>query len=209
MELGDSDSHDASPRPQLILASASPRRRQLLGQIGIRFRAIAVDIDEKRGVAEPAEAYVQRLAVSKAQTAAVRVGNALAILGADTAVVLDGRILGKPANRLEGVSMLAALSDREHKVMTALALISGAKVLRRLSVSRVRFRTMARSELEAYWDTGECVDKAGAYAIQGKGALFVSHLEGSYSGVMGLPLFELGELLTCIGVKLLAHSDVS
>lgn len=186
--------------PQLILASASPRRRELLDQIGVRYRVNSVDIDEARQQNEPALAYVQRLAQLKAGVGAVGEYDKLPALGADTAVVLDDSIMGKPANREEAIAMLAALSGREHQVMTAVAVALPGRARIRLSVSRVRFRSTTRDERNRYWESGECTDKAGAYAIQGMGGLFISHLEGSYSGVMGLPLFETGQLLTDFGI---------
>jgi septum formation protein len=186
--------------PQLVLASASPRRRELLEQIGVRYRVMAVDVDETHQQNESAVAYVQRLAQSKARAGALGANHSLPALGADTAVVLDDIILGKPANKEDALSMLAALSGREHQVMTAVSLVLPGRELKRLSVSRVRFRSTTRDERNGYWESGECTDKAGAYAIQGMGALFISHLEGSYSGVMGLPLYETGELVKAVGI---------
>ncbi len=186
--------------PHLILASASPRRRELLDQIGVRYRVYPVDVDETRQQNESATAYVRRLARLKAQTGAMGADEGLPALGADTAVVLDNKILGKPADRDAAMSMLTALSGREHFVMTAVAVAWLGREQIRLSVSKVRFRSTTRKERIRYWESGECTDKAGAYAIQGMGALFISHLEGSYSGVMGLPLFETGQLLSEFGI---------
>jgi septum formation protein len=175
------------------LASQSPRRRELLAQIGIRHDVISVDLDETPRTGEVPAEYVLRLALAKA-----RAGHALRpdrpVLGADTAVVLDDRILGKPLDRADAIAMLAQLSGREHRVLTAVALV-GEREETRLSVSHVQFRPIDPAEAAAYWETGEPADKAGGYAVQGLGALFVESISGSYSGVMGLPLFETGELL--------------
>ena len=189
------------PPLQIALASRSPRRRELLAQIGVRHRVVDVDIDESPRPAEVPAEYVLRLALAKA-----REGHGLEpglpVLGADTAVVVDDAILGKPADRAEAMAMLARLSAREHRVLTAVALVGDSEATR-LSVSHVRFRAVGADEAAAYWATGEPADKAGAYAIQGLGALFVETLAGSYSGVMGLPLFETAELLRHAGIDLL------
>jgi septum formation protein len=180
------------------LASQSPRRRELLAQIGIRHDVIAVEVDETPRAGEAPAEYVLRLALAKA-----RAGHSLhpdrPVLGADTAVVQDDRILGKPLDRQDAAAMLAQLSGREHRVLTAVALV-GDREETRLSVSRVRFRPIDAAEAAAYWETGEPADKAGGYAVQGLGALFVESIGGSYSGVMGLPLFETGELLRRAGI---------
>jgi septum formation protein len=180
------------------LASHSPRRRELLAQIGVRHDVLPVDVDESLHPGEAPAAYVLRLALAKA-----RAGHALRpdrpVLGADTAVVVDDRILGKPLDRADGIAMLGRLSGREHRVLTAVALV-GAREETRLCVSHVRFRRIADAEAAAYWETGEPADKAGGYAVQGVGALFVESIAGSYSGVMGLPLFETGELLRHAGI---------
>lgn len=181
--------------PLLILASSSPRRRALLEQIGVAHRAQAVDIDERRLPGETPEDYVQRLALAKARAgAAATAGYGLPVLGADTAVVLDGEILQKPAGREEALAMLSRLSGRSHRVLTAVAL-AGARESLRLCASTVRFRPISAAEALAYWETGEPLDKAGGYAIQGRGAVFVTRLEGSYSGVVGLPLYETAQML--------------
>jgi septum formation protein len=187
--------------PSLVLASASPRRRELLTQIGVPHRVLALDLDERRGPGESVEDFVQRLALDKAlagwraQPAVER----MPVLGADTLVVLDGEPLGKPADRDEALTMLARLSGRTHEVLTAVALVTPEPRVR-LSRSRVSFRPIEAAERLAYWESGEPVDKAGAYGIQGLGAIFVARLEGSYSGVMGLPLFETAELLAEAGI---------
>jgi septum formation protein len=187
--------------PQIALASRSPRRRELLAQIGVRHRVVDVDVDESVLCAEVPAEYVLRLALAKAR-AGHDLDPALPVLGADTAVVVDGAILGKPGDRGEALAMLERLSAREHRVLTAVALV-GEREATRLSVSHVRFRAVQPDEAAAYWATGEPADKAGAYAIQGLGALFVESLSGSYSGVMGLPLFETAELLRHAGIDLL------
>lgn len=194
---------DHESAPLLILASASPRRSALLMQIGVPHRVLPAQLDERRLEGEAADVCVQRLAEQKALQVLARLPpgtNALPVLGADTEVVLDGAMLGKPRDRREGVAMLARLSGREHEVLSAVALAYGARLISRLCHSVVRFRALARAECEAYWDSGEPRDKAGGYAIQGLGAVFVEALRGSYSGVMGLPLFETAALLEAAGL---------
>jgi septum formation protein len=163
-----------------------------------------VNIDESRQTEETPRDYVLRLARDKAQAAwsrfAASEGNP--VLAADTAVVLGSEIFGKPRDQNEGLVMLARLSGRTHEVLTAVALRTRAGLEVRLSASQVTFRALAQGESERYWKTGEPVDKAGAYAIQGHGAMFITHLSGSYSGVMGLPLFETAELLQRAGFDL-------
>lgn len=180
------------------LASQSPRRRELLAQIGIRHDVIDVEVDETPRAGEAPAEYVLRLALAKAR-AGHRLRPDRPVLGADTAVVQDDRILGKPLDRQDAAAMLAQLSGREHRVLTAVALV-GDREDTRLSVSHVRFRPIDAAEAAAYWETGEPADKAGGYAVQGLGALFVESIGGSYSGVMGLPLFETGELLRRAGI---------
>ncbi|AFN76828.1 Maf-like protein [Stutzerimonas stutzeri DSM 10701] len=180
----------------LFLASASPRRRELLTQIGVPFELLSITLDETPLPAERPEAYVQRLAREKALAGWAAVNDdSAAVLGADTTVVIDERILGKPADRAEGLLMLESLSDREHHVLTAVALATRDACEVRLVTSRVRFRRIERAEAEAYWASGEPCDKAGGYAIQGWGAVFVAELRGSYSAVVGLPLCETAQLL--------------
>jgi len=184
----------------VYLASASPRRGQLLEQIGVRYRPLAVNVDEGRHAGEPPELYVLRVALDKARAGRVRVAanDPLPVLGADTAVVIDGDILGKPRDRAHALAMLARLSGRIHHVYTGVALAAEDEQTR-LSVSAVTFRPLSLEECAAYWQTGEPADKAGAYAIQGRGAVFITRLEGNYSGVMGLPLYETAELLEAEG----------
>lgn len=186
----------------LYLASGSPRRRQLLEQIGIRPRLEPAGVDERWDGREPAEDYVRRLALEKAQTVARRVGQRVPVLGADTAVLLDGRILGKPEGKEHALAMLRALAGRTHTVLSAVALCYAEIRELRLSSNRVRIRPLSQEECLTYWHTGEPRDKAGAYAIQGLAASFVERLEGSPSGVMGLPLFETAQLLASVGFPL-------
>lgn len=187
----------------VYLASASPRRRELLQQIGVSFRVVGSAVDEAVRLDEAAGAYVLRLAAAKADAGWERSrGTAdVPVLAADTAVVLDGRILGKPADRQDAEGMLRQLSGRTHEVLTAIAVRTTGGVQSRLSRSEVTFRAIAAGEAQAYWETGEPCDKAGAYAIQGRAAVFVADLRGSYSGVMGLPLYETAELLSEAGVS--------
>lgn len=183
-----------SSAPLLTLASASPRRSELLRQIGVAHRVRVAAVDERVLPDELARAYVQRLAAQKAR-AAWALDSTLPVLAADTCVVLDETIYGKPSGRADALRMLERLSGRVHEVMTAVALATADALDVRLSVSQVALRAIDAAEREAYWDSGEPADKAGGYAIQGRGARFIRHLEGSYSGVMGLPLFETAELL--------------
>ena len=187
--------------PLLTLASVSPRRRELLEQIGVTHLVSAADIDETVRPGEAPADYVVRMACAKARAVRER-GGELPVLAADTIVVIDGLILGKPRDRADCLAMLGRLSGRTHEVLTAVALASAAGVAFRVSASEVRFRTVTPAECAAYWESGEPRDKAGGYAIQGRGALFIEHLSGSFSGVMGLPLYETGELLTAAGIAL-------
>jgi septum formation protein len=187
----------------VYLASGSPRRRELLQQIGVSFRVVGMAVDEAVLPDETPSAYVTRLAAAKAVAGWERSRDAhqVPVLAADTAVVLDGRILGKPADGQDAEGMLRQLSGRTHEVLTAVALRTTDGLQSRISRSEVTFRSIAAAEAHAYWETGEPGDKAGAYAIQGRGAIFVADLRGSYSGVMGLPLFETAELLRRAGVS--------
>lgn len=189
-----------SGSPVVCLASISPRRRELLAQIGVPHTVVAAHVDESLLAGESPREYVARLARLKATTVRSR-GESLPVLAADTSVVLDGIVYGKPADRAEGIAMLEALAGRTHEVLTAVALASARGVALRVNSSSVRFRPIERPELEAYWETGEPRDKAGGYAIQGYGAVFVADLSGSYSGVMGLPLNEAAELLRAAGIR--------
>lgn len=191
--------------PQLILASASPRRSQLLTQIGVQHSVLAQDIDESLRPGETPRHYVQRMAREKAATAlagSADVGKRL-VLAADTSVVCADRVLGKPVDEEEAVEMLLSLSSRQHEVLTAVTVADSHRQEHALSISLVQFRAIAESEARAYWRTGEPRDKAGSYAIQGIGAIFVQSINGSYSGVMGLPLYESAQLLASFGVPVL------
>lgn len=190
--------------PLIYLASRSPRRQELLRQIGVHFELLPVDVDESLHADENPETYARRLALDKARAgrALVAHGRRLPVLGADTAVVVNGRILGKPADRAQALEMLQLLSGNTHRVISAVA-VKGEQEKLRVCTSNVTFRTLSTAECQAYWETQEPVDKAGAYAIQGLAALFVTRMEGSYSGVMGLPLFETGALLEESGISLL------
>lgn len=182
------------------LASASPRRRELLTQIGVPHVITVPHVDEAALPDERPADYVQRIARSKAE-AVWSHDPSLPVLAADTTVVLDGTMFGKPADRAEAMDMLARLSGRTHDVLTAVALAHEGGLSLRMSVSEVRFRTLSQEECGDYWNTGEPHDKAGGYAIQGLAAVFIESMTGSYSGVMGLPLFETAELLREAGVR--------
>ncbi|WP_136067023.1 Maf family protein [Modicisalibacter radicis] len=188
--------------PALRLASASPRRRELLASIGIATEVVPVDIDETPHAGESAVDYVSRLARDKALTGAA--GCALPTLGSDTAVVLDGAILGKPRDRGHACEMLGTLSGRWHAVMTAVAVTGPQGLLQACVTTRVAMRSIDAAEIAAYWATGEPVDKAGGYAIQGRAAMFVERIEGSHSAVVGLPLYETAQLLQRQGLALWA-----
>jgi septum formation protein len=185
--------------PVLCLASASPRRRALLAQIGVAHSARSANVDETPHAGETPRDYVARVAASKARVIR-RADAALPVLGADTIVVLDGTMFGKPGGRAQGLAMLASLSGRVHEVLSAVALADARGVAIAVSASSVRFRTLTEKERCDYWESGEPLDKAGAYAIQGLAAAFIESLTGSYSGVMGLPLFETAALLRAAGV---------
>ncbi|WP_277592894.1 Maf family protein [Pseudomonas chlororaphis] len=187
----------------LYLASGSPRRRELLTQIGVPFTALSADIDETPFPDESPVAYVERLARDKAAAGYALIADdpsAACVLGADTAVVLDGRILGKPLDQADAQSMLMALSDREHEVLTAIAVLDGQRCESRVVRSLVRFRAIGDDEAARYWASGEPRDKAGGYGIQGLAAVFVAGLNGSYSAVVGLPVCETAELLGHFGI---------
>lgn len=205
--------------PHVYLASSSPRRGELLRQLGILFAVLNQDEPETRLPGEGAEDFVQRLALAKAHAGwrQLETGRLRPVLGADTVVVLDDesgttRILGKPRDRSHGLAMLEQLSGGHHRVLSAVAMVGTDNLVQdkdrvrsqvRCSESRVWFRALTPTEAEAYWDSGEPLDKAGAYGIQGLAALFIERLEGSYSGVMGLPLFETGQLLADFGLDIL------
>ncbi|MFI0471529.1 Maf family protein [Halomonas sp. HMF6819] len=185
--------------PALCLASASPRRKALLESIGVAVEVRASHIDETPLKNESAHDYVERLAIAKARACAG--ATSLAVLGSDTAVVLDGRVLGKPESAAHGREMLAALSCRTHQVMTGVAVIGPAGTLTEVVTTEVRMRAISDAEIARYWETGEPQDKAGGYAIQGLAAVFVEEIRGSHSAVVGLPLFETAALLSRQGVS--------
>ena len=191
----------------IYLASRSPRRRELLSQIGVRFQVLMfrdrpetdAELDESVLEGETPRVYVERVARAKAQAGWKRLEQRnlprAAVLAADTTVAIDGRILGKPADRREAADMLGALSGRRHEVLSAIVLKYEAQLECALSVSEVEFRVLSQEDIRQYVSTGECDDKAGAYAIQGRAAQFVTRLQGSFSGVMGLPLYEAAQIL--------------
>lgn len=185
------------------LASASPRRHEILAAIGVRFTAAGVDIDESRYDGEPVADMVLRLAMAKAAAAREMVGQSLPVIGADTAVALDDRVLGKPRSQDEAVEMLVTLSGRTHRVLTGVALDLGGEVRTATSVTDVQFREISPDEAQSYWQSGEPIGKAGAYAVQGLGGIFVERISGSYSGVVGLPIFETAALLVAAGLAVL------
>ena len=186
----------------IYLASGSPRRRELLRQIGVPFRVLGSAVDETVLPGEAPTTYVARLAAAKAGEGWARSRDAgkTPVLAADTAVVLDGWILGKPSDREDAENMLRRLSGRTHEVLTAVALCTAVGLESRISRSEVTFRPLTAGEAQAYWETGEPAGKAGAYAIQGRAAVFISDLRGSYSGVMGLPLYETAAILGGAGL---------
>lgn len=198
----------------IYLASRSPRRRELLRQIGVGFEIIPLreaprypaDVDETPRAGETSDAYVLRVAREKAQAAvAITSVRRLAlrpVLAADTTVVCDDTILGKPANATDALRMLESLAGRAHRVLTAVAVASGDEIETRVSESQVWFRALTPEEIRRYVATGESTDKAGAYAVQGRAAAFITRIEGSYSGIMGLPLAETAELLRSHGISL-------
>jgi septum formation protein len=197
----------------IYLASRSPRRRELLKQVGVTFEIVllredekrAPDIDETPKPDEKADAYALRVACAKAELAAHYMGRralpARPVLAADTTVVCDGRIIGKPADRTDAAAILGRLAGRQHEVVSAVALAMGGRVEQAVSVSKVWFRPLTPDEIGRYVASGEPLDKAGAYAIQGRAAAFATRIEGSYSGIMGLPLAETAELMSKFGIE--------
>ena len=193
-----------SSNPLIWLASASPRRSELLRQIGVSHEIRAVNLDEQiAGMENPAE-YVTRLARAKAEALwqTLAEPERRPVLGSDTSVALGNEVLGKPLDRTHAIQMLRRLSGCTHQVYTAVALRHAAGCDVRLSVSDVTMRSLSDAQIAAYWETGEPADKAGAYGIQGRAALFIERIAGSYSGIVGLPLFETGELLRMAGITL-------
>lgn len=190
---------------RLILASASPRRKALLEQIGIQAEVSAVDIDESCLPGEVADAYVLRLAREKAAAAFARLTVEeqahSAILAADTCVSSEQHLLGKPASLVDAQRTLSLLSGRTHEVYTGFAVMTQQQCIYRVVTTQVTFRNISAEEIEAYWQTGEPQDKAGSYGIQGLGAIFVAGLQGSYSNVVGLPLTEVSAVLQEFGIS--------
>jgi septum formation protein len=186
---------------QIILASASPRRQELLDQIKVAYRVYPVDVDETPRPNEAPLDYVQRLAAEKSAACIAELGDGLPVLAADTAVVLGDLIMGKPKDRDDALAMLRQLSGKMHRVYSAISL-RGREHDQAVSITEVTFRVLTESEIAAYWHSGEPADKAGSYAIQGLGGVFVELISGSFSGVVGLPLFETAELLSRQGIEL-------
>ena len=185
-----------SEKPSIVLASASPRRRELLQQIGIDFHVVVADIVEQPLADEKPGDFVLRMAREKALEVMQREGAGLLVPGADTAVILDGQILGKPVSRSNAVAMLSKLSGQTHDVFSAVAVaVSETEIHQALNVTRVTFSKLEPDWIESYCDTGDSMDKAGAYGVQSKAAEKISRIEGSFYGVMGLPLFETAQLL--------------
>ena len=183
----------------LVLASQSPRRKELLQQIGVNSESVPADIDETPLAGELPEAYVERLAREKAEcVAAVKPGRV--VLGSDTTVVSNGKVLGKPESFDDFKSMFSALADNVHQVMTAVAVTDGSTTRSKVVITDVAFGSVSEQQLQAYWESGEPQDKAGGYGIQGLAAIFVKRIEGSYSAVVGLPLSETAELLSIYSV---------
>lgn len=197
--------------PALVLASTSPRRRELLAQLGLRFDVARIDVDERRLAGESPEAYVRRLAEDKARAGLMAVTPGTVVVAADTTVALGDDVLGKPASFAEAEAMWRRLSGTEHRVLTGVAVAArGAagdvRLLSQVVSTRVSFRVITAQEMQAYWASGEPADKAGGYAIQGRGAVFVTGIEGSYSNVVGLPLAETADLLAGFGVSVWEHA---
>lgn len=194
---------------QLILASASPRRRELLGQIGIDLIIQPVDLDETPRAAEAPRDYVARLALEKAQAGYRAAGVDLPALGSDTAVILDDEILGKPLNEEDAVRTLLRLSGRRHQVMTGVAVAQGEHCQVQVVTTEVTFTPITEHLARTYWATGEPADKAGSYGIQGLGAVFVESINGSYSAVVGLPLAQTAAILKEFNIEIWQKPDVT
>ncbi|MFZ7344444.1 Maf family protein [Avibacterium volantium] len=200
-------------QPQLYLASQSPRRLQLLQQLGLKVEIFNADIDETPKADELPADYVRRMAQEKNHAARQQLEKLahfaphLPILSADTCVICDGKILGKPQDHVQAAQMLCLLSGRTHQVLTAVCVSLPDQKYSLVQTSQVTFKPLTEQEISAYIRTGEPMDKAGAYGIQGVGGIFISHIEGSFSGVMGLPVFETAELLRQVGVNLFSSSE--
>ena len=194
-----------STSAQIILASASPRRRELLEQIGVSAIVQSVDIDESKKQGESVLTYVQRLAAEKAQTGSEIIENKskLPVLGSDTIIEFGDSILGKPVDRQQAKEMLRLLSGKKHTVHTSVAIVTVREMFMATSSTQVQFKVLEEEEIDCYLATGEADDKAGSYAIQGRAAQFINNINGSFSGVMGLPLYETVQLLKRCGIKTL------
>jgi len=189
----------------LYLASASPRRAELLRQVGIAFEVMPSGLDEKPAAEERPQDYVERVATEKAQWVAARIRSLglpdRPVLGADTEVILDGEILGKPNDATHGLATLRRLAGRRHQVLSAIAVVANNSVRRAVCESFVTFGPLTDEDIHGYWESGEPADKAGGYAVQGLAARYIRHIDGSFSGIVGLPLFELEQLLKEIGYR--------
>ncbi len=194
-----------STSAQIILASASPRRRELLEQIGVSAIVQSVDIDESKKQGESVLTYVQRLAAEKARTGSEIIENKsqLPVLGSDTIIEFGDSILGKPVDRQQAKEMLRLLSGKKHTVHTSVAIVTVREMFMATSSTQVQFKVLEEEEMDCYLATGEADDKAGSYAIQGRAAQFINNINGSFSGVMGLPLYETVQLLKRCGIKTL------
>jgi len=192
-------------KSDIILASASPRRVELLQQIEVKFEQCVADIDETPRLGEAPGQFVCRLAEEKAQSVFEKSSKELPVLGSDTIVVVDEHILGKPDDYQHAVDMLKLLSGRKHQVMTAVTLFSAEQQKTMMNTSEVRFMDLSQDLIDAYWQTGESVGKAGAYAVQGIAAQFIIEIKGSYSSIMGLPLYEVRCLLEAFGIDVLGN----
>lgn len=195
---------------QIYLASRSPRRRHLIEQLGISYRAINVTVDEQHLAQESPADYVARLALQKARAGWQQLARqGIPVVGADTCIVLDGQVVGKPRDKAHGIALLKRYSGNTHSVVSGVAMVGFGKGNRasplleqvRVSSSRVSFCDLTDRDCEDYWQTGEPLGKAGGYAIQGKAAAFIKRIEGSYSGIMGLPLHEFSELIAAFGIQ--------
>lgn len=194
----------------LYLASGSPRRQELLQQLNVQFEVVQAPIDEAVLPDEKPEGYVQRMAIEKAQAGfakafsespSFKTGVKSWVIGGDTAVILGDQIFGKPADEMDALHMLSALSGQTHLVLSSLAIIHNGQIFTALSSTQVTFKSLTTEDIHDYWQTGEPLGKAGSYAIQGLGARFIKMIHGSYSGVMGLPLYELDQLLIESGYR--------
>ncbi|MBD3648200.1 MAG: septum formation inhibitor Maf [Pseudomonadales bacterium] len=193
----------------LVLASSSPRRADLLRQINLSFRVVTPEVSEAWEPGEDATDYVTRLAAHKAEAVRDSLEDNPVIIGADTVVVLDNRILGKPVDMEDAVTMLMNLSGRRHSVITGVSLVQGTSTWTGSTETIVTFRDLTIEECRRYWETGEPRDKAGAYGIQGLGAIFVASIEGSYSNVVGLPLAETAHGLLQFGIDCLDEKNLN